>query len=327
MKLWSPQSQIPRHCQHRALSLQPRVKFVRLGGGWDIPVETPPWLIRRRMRDFSFPRHAKPWKAHRWHLGILPFWGCSQTRQGHTLLHRGLSNPEVLTAQPAEPFILDPVELLTCLWKLRRGAVVGLSGMTSDHLFPVLENEGDSERLAEVASLLAAGRVPNEIIEALRLGRLTAVRKCDGGVRGIVVGDILRRMEFSLCACFTTTHPSICGKTSWGSPNTSRKGREGSKEIPSCPCSSHWASIRPSFKPKQGCLAMRSCVPSWVTSTSQVCWAGLQKHCGRGTLDPRRHPPPPWQNQSVESWWRLESAWCANWPTRVRQRFLGGEDK
>ena len=58
--------------------------------------------------------------------------------------------------------------------------------------------------------------------------------------------------------------------------NTSRKGRRGSKEIPSCPCSSHWASIRPSFKPKQGCLAMGSCVPFWMTSTSQV-WAGPQK--------------------------------------------------
>ena len=37
------------------------------------------------------------------------------------------------------------------------------------------------------------GRVPEEIIEALRLGRLTALSTLDGGVRGIVVGDILRR--------------------------------------------------------------------------------------------------------------------------------------
>ena len=28
--------------------------------------------------------------------------------------------------------------------------------------------------------------------------------------------------------------------------------------------------------------------------------------CGRGTLDPRRHPSPPWQNKSVESWWCVE---------------------
>ena len=109
------------------------------------------------------------------------------------MARRALS-PEVLNAQPAEPFVLDPVEFLTCLRKSRRGAAAGPSGMTSDHLFPVVENEGDSERLVEVASLLSVGRVPDEIFEALRLGRLTALSKPDGGVRGIVVGDILRRM-------------------------------------------------------------------------------------------------------------------------------------
>ena len=66
--------------------------------------------------------------------------------------------------------------------------------MTSDHLFPMLENEGDSQRLVEVASALAMARVPEEIIEAIRLGCLTALSKPDRGVRVIVVGDILRRM-------------------------------------------------------------------------------------------------------------------------------------
>ena len=98
---------------------------------------------------------------------------------------RALS-PEVLNAQRAEPLILDPVEFLTSLRKSHRGAAAGPSGMTSDHLFPVLENEGDSERLVEVASLLAVDRVPEEITDALRLGRLTALSKPDGGVRGIV---------------------------------------------------------------------------------------------------------------------------------------------
>ena len=58
----------------------------------------------------------------------------------------------------------------------------------------MLEHEGDSQRLVEVASLFAVGRVPEEIVNALRLGRLTALSKPDGGVRGIVVGDILRRI-------------------------------------------------------------------------------------------------------------------------------------
>ena len=96
-------------------------------------------------------------------------------------------------AQPAEPFTFDPLEFLICLRKARRGAAAGPSGMTSDHLFRVLENEGDSQKLVEEPSLFAAGRVPEEIVEALRLGRMTALSKPNGGVRGIVVGDIFRR--------------------------------------------------------------------------------------------------------------------------------------
>ena len=66
--------------------------------------------------------------------------------------------------------------------------------MTSDHLFPVLENEGDSDLFVRVASLLASGNVPTAIAQAIRLGRMTALSKPDGGVRGIVVGDIIRRL-------------------------------------------------------------------------------------------------------------------------------------
>ena len=246
---------------------------------------------------------------------------------------RGVLSQEVQGAQPAEPFTLDPMEFLICLRKACRGAAAGPSGMTSDHLFPVLENEGDSQRLVEVASLFAVGRVPEEIVEGLRLGRLTALCKPDGGVRGIVVGDILRRIvartiakqiakkveeatapfQYALstkagCECvahvlqsMTDLNPEVtvtsidgvgaydlisrsamsahrltCGKTSWGSRSTSHRGREGSKAIPSCLCSSLWANIRPSLKPKQDCPVMRSYSLSWTTSTSPVrragCW-------------------------------------------------------
>ena len=94
---------------------------------------------------------------------------------------------EVQHAAPARLFELDAVEFLTNLRKARRGAAPGPSGMTSDHLFPVLESLAVSELLVQVASHLAVGRVPEEIIEVIRLGRLTALSKPDGGVRGIVV--------------------------------------------------------------------------------------------------------------------------------------------
>ena len=63
-----------------------------------------------------------------------------------------------------------------------------------DHLFPVLESDVESALFVQVSSLLAVGNVPEEIIEAIRLGRMTALSKPDGGVKGIVVGDILREV-------------------------------------------------------------------------------------------------------------------------------------
>ena len=46
----------------------------------------------------------------------------------------------------------------------------------------------------EVAKALSGADVPEEIMGAIRLGRLTALRKPTGGVRGIVAGDIVRRL-------------------------------------------------------------------------------------------------------------------------------------
>ena len=65
--------------------------------------------------------------------------------------------------------------------------------MTSNHLFPILESEEDSELFVQVCALLAVGNVPDEIIDAIRLGWMTALSKPDGGVRGIV-GHLIRRL-------------------------------------------------------------------------------------------------------------------------------------
>ena len=88
-------------------------------------------------------------------------------------LPRAPLSPEVAEAQPVEAFELDSIEFLTCLRRGRRGAAAGPSGMTSDHLFPVFENEGDSDLFCRVASLLSVGQVPEAILEAIRLGRMT----------------------------------------------------------------------------------------------------------------------------------------------------------
>ena len=89
---------------------------------------------------------------------------------------------------------LDTDEFLVCLRKSRRGTAVGPSGVTLDHLFPLLESEADSQLFAQVGVLLSVGNVPEPILEGIRLGRMTALQKPDGGVRGIVVGDTIRRL-------------------------------------------------------------------------------------------------------------------------------------
>ena len=94
----------------------------------------------------------------------------------------------------AERFELDKEKFLINLRTARRGAA-GPSSMTSDHLFPLLESERDSAMFAEFALSLAEADVPPQIFRILGLGRLTALKKPDGGVQGIVVGDVLKRFE------------------------------------------------------------------------------------------------------------------------------------
>ena len=45
-----------------------------------------------------------------------------------------------------------------------------------------------------LAQDLARAAVPEEILDVIRLGRLTALAKPSGGIRGIVCGDIVRRL-------------------------------------------------------------------------------------------------------------------------------------
>ena len=58
-----------------------------------------------------------------------------------------------------------------------------------DDFRPSVPSVGERSR-----SVVSTGNVPAPILEGIRLGRMTALKKPDGGVRGIVVGDIVRRL-------------------------------------------------------------------------------------------------------------------------------------
>ena len=89
--------------------------------------------------------------------------------------------PRELT-QSDNTFILDHNMLTKNLKCARRGAAGGPSGMTAEHLKPLLDNFRDTELFCQVGEHLAQGKIPIEIV---RMGRMTALQKANGGVRGI----------------------------------------------------------------------------------------------------------------------------------------------
>ena len=68
------------------------------------------------------------------------------------------------------------------------------SGMTTEHLRPLLDEGRSLELFSEVCSRLAQAKVARTVVDMVRSGRLTALTKPDGGVRGIVAGDVIRRL-------------------------------------------------------------------------------------------------------------------------------------
>ena len=101
---------------------------------------------------------------------------------------------DLLTFQTGSAFELDERKFSQNLRSFRRGAAPGPSGMSAEHLRPVLEAPRVLHSFFRVAESLATAQVPQEVVDGLRLGRITALRKPTGGVRGIVAGDIIRRL-------------------------------------------------------------------------------------------------------------------------------------
>ena len=70
----------------------------------------------------------------------------------------------------------------------------GWGGWLIQHLKLLLQDLEALELLAEAATHLAQAHVPADVVAGLAMARLTALRKPDGGVRGIATGDVFRRL-------------------------------------------------------------------------------------------------------------------------------------
>ena len=103
-------------------------------------------------------------------------------------------HPEISQFQPDQPVELPAHTIIHNLRRSKKGAAPGPSGLTSDSLRLMLDDEEATQRLTGVAQLLAQARVPEAIAPSLGLGRVVALQKPNGRVRGIIVGDVLRRL-------------------------------------------------------------------------------------------------------------------------------------
>ena len=142
----------------------------------------------------SCPLDVVFWKAL---LQLLEIWQLMRELQNpmkRPPVPRSPMAPDLLTREPDAPIVLEQDLFLENLKCARRGAAGGPSGLTSEHLRPILMCPTDSQKFWKMGQELARARVPDEIVRAIRMGRLTALQKKSGGVRGLVAGDIVRRL-------------------------------------------------------------------------------------------------------------------------------------
>ena len=137
-------------------------------------------------------------QCRHWASELLP--GNEDTRRALTDPARRPPEPRtpipraVVEQRSAGQVQLGPTAVAAALRDARRGGAAGLSGMRAEHLKILLADVPALELLAFAATELANAHVPADIVTGLALARLTALRKPDGGVRGIATGDVFRRL-------------------------------------------------------------------------------------------------------------------------------------
>ena len=93
-----------------------------------------------------------------------------------------------------EFFELEEHRFARNLRSSRRGAAAGPSGMTMEHLRPLLDCPPATHSFFLMAEQFSKAMIPRSFVDGLRMGRITALQKPNGGVRGIVAGDAIRRL-------------------------------------------------------------------------------------------------------------------------------------
>ena len=83
----------------------------------------------------------------------------------------------VLRCEPRTPFELDEQKFSRNLRSARRGVAAGPSGMTTEHLRPLLDDNRALHSFYRMCDMLARAAVPPSIVAFIRSGHLTAFTK------------------------------------------------------------------------------------------------------------------------------------------------------
>ena len=106
----------------------------------------------------------------------------------------GSIDAAIMQFVPAEPLQLPDALIINALRRTRKGAAPGPSGLPAETLRLVLDDADATQAFLQVSQLLAQADLPQQASNAIALGRLVALQKPTGRIRGLVVGDLLRRV-------------------------------------------------------------------------------------------------------------------------------------
>ena len=110
-----------------------------------------------------------------------------QTRQAEIPL-------AVLQYEPARGLKFDAKLFASCFRSAPLGSSPGLGGCSYEILRVCLDDQECLLLLTDAAQDFARGSVPDEIFRPFMLATMTALKKKDGGVRGIATGTAFRRL-------------------------------------------------------------------------------------------------------------------------------------
>ena len=90
-------------------------------------------------------------------------------------------------------------EVIRHVRKANRSSTGGLSGTNYKTLQAWFHDEdGLAESLTAIFNFVATGKPPREVVQLFTAGRGVAISKDDGGIRPIVVGNIILRLVGSM---------------------------------------------------------------------------------------------------------------------------------